>query len=181
MDLPSDIWLLIFEYMQRIDDFLSARLLQRRMARLALGYWHGLESVVLHPRATMVDMRHCMVCHRRAELREAQVTMDSYPRRVFLHCDRILCCHAVIQSLKECICRVNECRIIQNWRTFLPKKILIRRSSGAMQEAEPLPFYLYLMNHKNWVRADFCDNGIACSKLVAYEEHQIEEPKIIVF
>lgn len=55
-----------------------------------------------HPRATMVDMRHCMVCQRRAELREAQVTMDSYPRRVFLHCDRILCCHAVIQSLKEC-------------------------------------------------------------------------------
>ena len=58
---------------------------------------------------------------------------------------------------------------------------MIKRSSGNMQEAEAFPFYLYLLNHRTWIRADFTDNNIECSKLVAYEEHKIEEPKVIIF
>jgi hypothetical protein len=154
------------------------------MAKDSLRYWHSLDPTLVYPRATMIDTKTCMVCEcegSKDTMREAQVISDSYPRRVFIHCNKVACCHSTIQSLKDVICRVNECRILQNWKTFLPKKIIIKRSSGTLQEADPFPFYLYLLNHRTWIRADFTDNNVECSKLVAYEEHIIEEPKIIVF
>ena len=179
--LAYDLVHIIINYVCDLEDFLKLRLLNQSLARDCLRYWHSLTPIIVHPQSTMVSMRICMVCNCEGEMKEAQVIADQYPRRVFMHCDKMRCCHSTIQSLKHAICRVNQCRIVQNWRTFLPKKIMIKRSSGTMQEAEPFPFYLYLLNHRTWVRADFTDNNIECSKLVAYEEHKIEDPKVIVF
>ena len=187
-NLPHEIVFQIISYLKHINDFLNLRLVNSHLRNDALCYWHGLDAKIVTPRATMIDTMRCMICGAynsglHTKLNEAQILLDTYPRRVFIHCKSIKCYHSTVQSMKQAICTVNECRIVQNWKTFLPKQIWIRRSSGAMQLAEPLPFYLYLLHNKTWIRADFFDSNSRsnCSKLVAYEECKIEEPKLIVF
>lgn len=179
--LPREIVDLIIDYVIDMPDFLSMRLWNKQFSKDCLNYWHRLDYAFRHPRATMIPIKLCMFCQKEGKMKQSQVLKDALPRRVFVHCNSVQCCHATIQSMKQVICEVNECRIVQNWKQFLPKKITIRRSSGKTQEARPFPFYLFLLNNKTLVRADFVDNNIECCKLVAYEAFKIEEPKVIIF
>tara|TARA_B110000008_G_scaffold279779_1_gene328576 strand:- start:850 stop:1407 length:558 start_codon:yes stop_codon:yes gene_type:complete len=180
--IPDEIVYVLITYTETIDRFLMLRLVNKQWRQQCMKYWSNLITDFVYPRATMINTRECMSCESVGkDMKECQVVIDHHPRRTFVHCNKLTCCNNIIQSLKQVICRVNECRIVQNWKTFLPKKIWIQRSSGKMQEATAFPFYLFLLNHKSWIRVDFIDNNVECHKLVAYEEHQIEEPKIIVF
>lgn len=179
--LPHEIVHLIIGYVEDLSDFLNMRLCSKQFSIDCLQYWHTLEPELRVPRATMIPINECMFCSEKGNMKQTQLMKDSLPRRIFIHCNRVKCCHACVQSMKQIICQVDECRIVQNWRHFLPKTILIKRSSGKIQEATPLPFYLFLLNNKTYVRADFHDNNMDCCKLVAYEPYKIQEPKLIVF
>ena len=48
-------------------------------------------------------------------MKQSQVLKDAYPRRIFVHCISLKC-HATVQSMKQVICDVDECRIVQNWQ-----------------------------------------------------------------
>ena len=126
-EFQYDLVHIIINYVRDLEDFLKLRLLNQSLARNCLRYWHSLTPRIIHPQSTMISMKTCMVCNCEGTMKEAQVVADRYPRRVFMHCNKLRCCHSTIQSLKLVICQVNECRIIQNWRTFLPKKILIKQ------------------------------------------------------
>ena len=179
--LPNEIVHLIISYVKDMSDFLNMRLWNKQFSKDCLEYWHSLYYEYRVPRATMIPITLCMFCQQEGTMKQSQVMKDALPRRIFIHCNSVKCCHATIQSMKQVICEVDECRIVQNWKHFLPKTIIIRRSSGKLQKAKPFPFYLFLLNNKTLVRADFYDNNMECCKLVAYEPYKIQEPKVIVF
>ena len=179
--LPYDVVSIIIEHVIDLTDFLTLRLCNRQFSEDCLRYWHGLQANLQIPRATMICINECMFCNKKGSMRNTQVMKDALPRRIFIHCNSVKCCHACVQSMKQIICQVDECRMVQNWKQVLPESIIIRRSSGKMQEAKPLPFYLFLLNNKTYIRVDFTDGNMQCCKLVAYEPYKIKEPKLIVF
>tara|TARA_B100000963_G_scaffold295698_1_gene266731 strand:+ start:3722 stop:4264 length:543 start_codon:yes stop_codon:yes gene_type:complete len=179
--LPYEVVSLIIKYVIDLPDFLKMRLWNKQFSKDCLRYWHAMDFEYRLPRATMIPVSLCMFCEKEGEMKQSQVLKDAYPRRIFVHCNSLKCCHATVQSMKQVICDVDECRIVQNWQRFMPKTITIRRSSGAMQEAQPFPFYLFLLHNKVLVRVDFTDKNMECCKLIAYEAFKIEEPKVIVF
>ena len=114
------------------------------------------------PRACMVNMRMCMVCERVSGTRMCQkmVPYDTYPKRMFLYCQRVDCFTKMMASLLALT--KEESRILLYDCSLTKHHFNCPRSAGGTTSAYCDKFWKHADGKVRAEWAVFYDNGGAC-------------------